>query len=294
MEEKMANLTVKHFAPLIVAGIAALAAGAASGFEITQPIPGGDQTACLDVPASNTTSGTPINAYPCNGGFNEQWMFDPQGHLEGIGTANGATECLERNGSNLAILSSCSQTFGVTFEGNHGWIFLEPGGTFPSCLDSKAKYGSTAQVSVGPCDPRLPLPSQSWVLRDIAITQPIPSTDQTACVDVSDNAINSGAPVIAYPCKLGGNERWTYFDGELQGVSTKSVTTCLAWDSSTNKVQLQTACGGSNTLWQIGGGTIVNFGANKCLDSQSNYGSKAQLILSVCASLSPSQLWSLR
>jgi hypothetical protein len=255
-----------HSAALIVAGAAALAAGAASGFEITQPIPGGNQTACLDVPESKTASGTPINAYPCNGGFNEQWSFDDRGHLEGVGTANGETKCLERTGSNLVILSSCNQTWGVTFD-YLGLIFLEPGGIIASCLNSRAKYGSTAQVVADDCV--VGTLSEGWVLRDIAITQPIPSTDQTACVDVSDNAINGGAPVIAYPCKLGGNERWTYFDGELQGVSTKSVTTCLAWDSSTNKVQLQTACGGtSNILWGIGGGTIVNFGAKRCLDME--------------------------
>jgi hypothetical protein len=305
MEDKRANLTVKHFAPMIVAGAAALAAGAASGFEITQPIPGKEkETACLDVRAFNTSGGTPIDAYPCNGGFNEQWNFDDQGHLEGIGTANGATECLEANGSNQAILSSCSQTWGLTFasgpSGTSNWIFLEPGGASLSCLDSNGKYGSTAQVVVHGCVAGTS--SQSWVLQDIVITQPNPNPKvqvpvETICVDVANGAINNGAPVNAYPCNLAGNERWTYVDGELHGVSSQGKTTCLGWDNATHKVELETetSCGTNNTLWQISGGTITTsteIGA-ACLDSKNGPG--AQLIVNTCFSPPPSsQLWSLR
>jgi hypothetical protein len=296
----MAHLTGKHFAPLIVVSVAALAAGAASGFEITQPIPGGAETACLDVSDSKTASGTPIIAYPCDAGFNEQWNFDDKGHLEGIGTANGETKCLERNGSNLAILSSCNQTWGLQIViGSINWIFLEPGGS--SCLDSRGKYGSTAQVVVDDCNPNaFPIPSQGWVARDIVITQPIPDTDETACVDVSGNSIVSGTPVTAYPCKLGGNERWENVNGELQGVSSKGATTCLGWVQATNKVELETCGGANNTAWLIGGGTIINYYAEAsqagvaCLDSRSKYG-EVQLVLSACSNPSPSsQLWRLQ
>jgi hypothetical protein len=210
----MMHLTAKHLAALIVMGVVALAAGAAGGFEITQPIPGTNQTACLDVPGGKTANGTPVVAYPCTGGVNEQWSLDGQGYLESIGTANGEKKCLSLPGFNGGlILSSCDYVWSI-FAEPHGVIGYNGG---LACIDSKGNYGSGAQVVLGDCYSSVP-PSRNWVLRDIVITQPIPNTDQTACVDVSGNVIADGTPVTAYPCKLGGNERWAYVNGELKGV----------------------------------------------------------------------------
>jgi hypothetical protein len=291
-------MDLKHFAPLVIMSVVTLAAGAASGFEITQPIPGTNQTACLDVPAGETASGTPVVAYPCKGGFNERWSFDAQGHLESIGAANGESKCLTFNNSGGgAILGSCDSTWSVFAEpklgitGNIGINFIN------ACLDSNGNYGSAAQVVVDGC--LSSVPSRNWALRDIVITQPIPNTDQTACVDVSGNVIADGSPVTAYPCKLGGNERWAYVNGELQGVSSKGATTCLGWDQATNKVELRT-CGGKNhTTWEMVNGAIINSagGYVNFLDSQSQYGGVQALILTNCENLSPcspSQDWSLR
>ncbi len=94
------------------------------------------------------------------------------------------------------------------------------------------------------------------MLKDIVIEQPIPKTDETACVDTRGDAITNPTPVDAFHCTLGVNERWTYTGdtlfpsgGQLQGVSTKAVKTCLALGTGTG-VQLQT-CGGTAPQDQV-------------------------------------------
>jgi hypothetical protein len=276
--------TAKHLAALIAAGIVAVTAAAAGAFEVTQEIPGTNQTACLDVADSKTAIGTPIVAYPCNDGFNEQWRFDQHGHFQGIGTVNGVERCLDLNpiATTVVELNSCLDTWEVS----KGLIFV---GSMDLCVDSRGNYGATARVRGDTCDEAAA--GEIWVLRGVVIEQPIPNTDQSACVDVRGNAITDHTPVDAFPCGLGGNERWTYIDGQLQGVSSTGNTTCLG-AAAANKVELQTCNGRPAQSWSIAKGGVINSRALLCLDSQGKYGT-TQLVLRRCNS-TPSQTWRLR
>jgi hypothetical protein len=277
-----------RFGASFVAGILLVVAGSASAFEITQAIPSTNQTACLDVEGDKTADGTPIQAYPCTGGFNEQWSLDKQGHLQGIGTESGDADCLEAKSNKKVVLNSCKQTWLVGSNlPNGGYISMSGS----DCLDSQGVYRSGAQVIDDTC---MGLASQIWVLKDIVIEQPIPKTDESACVDTRGNAIADHTPVDAYPCNLGVNERWTYVNGDLQGVTTKGVTTCLGKAATTNQVELQT-CATEDTLnqfWFIMAGQVINYFTNLCLDSQGKH-NNVQLVLNPCSG-APSQIWILR
>jgi hypothetical protein len=216
-EAVMMGWTLRLFGALFVAGVVAVGAGAASAFEITQAIPSTSQTACLDVEGGNIADGTPIQAYPCTGGFNQQWSLDNQGHLQGLGTHDGDMLCLEANSSNKVVLNSCGQVWEVGSNSNGGFILISDS---DNCLDSRGKYGAGAQVIVDTC---MGSESQIWALKDIVIEQPIPKTDESACVDTRGNAIANHTPIDAYPCNLGVNERWTYVSGQLQGVTSRQL-----------------------------------------------------------------------
>ncbi len=96
----------KPLAALIVAGVVALAAAAAGAFDLTQKIPGGNQTACLDVAGSKTADGTPIIAYPCNGGSAQNWSLGQGGLIN-----SRAFLCLDsqgKYGNTQLVLNKCS------------------------------------------------------------------------------------------------------------------------------------------------------------------------------------------
>ena len=277
----------------LVSGFVLFGAGSASAFEITQAIPNTDQTACADVKGAATADNTPVEAYPCSGFFNEQWSL-VKGQLQGIGTANGDTQCLEA-GTSLsqtfpAVLNSCAQTWQMVNIGSQA-IFLFTN-SLGYCLDSRGKYGSGAQLVIDLCNA---VAAQYWVLKDILIEQPIPNTIEQACIDVRGGAIANHTPVDAYPCTLGVNQRWNYVNGQLQGVgTTKGVSMCLG-ETTGGKVELQTCSNAHNQRWEIQeGGTIWNWGTFKCLDSKAKYGD-VQLVDTACLSgQTVSQTWILR
>jgi hypothetical protein len=301
-EANMSKPIVRLFATAFLAAFLFVGAGAAHAFEITQGIPNTDQTACVDVQGNQTASGTALLAYPCNGGFNEQWDLLAT-NLQGLGTSASGANCANPNALNTELmLEPCASPPPFI------WLF-SPGGevelnTTDRCLDSQSQYGSGAQIALNSCGVAF---SEEWVVKDLVITQAIPNTNETACADVQGQAIANNTAVVAYPCTFGLNERWTYVDGQLQGIGTsKSQSTCLGTTSSGGvaEVVLQT-CNASNQgqQWAIDygedsngvrGNHILNGASGACLDSQDKYGG-TQLVLTSCEqSGTTSQLWIVR
>jgi hypothetical protein len=298
---------------VFVAGIVLAGARAACAFEITQSIPNSDVTACLDVKGAATASGTAVETYPCNGGFNEQWAFTGGGLLQVYNTSGSAARCLSFANS----FPTMTSTSGVVITDCNpssppaGWVVEYTSIESPynitifgtPCLDSQGNYGSGAQAVVGFCSGAA---SQIWELKNIVIAQPIPGTSNSACVNVRNRSIANGTPVDAYPCTLGVNTRFTYANSQLQGIVTNNVSICLG-ETSSGAVEMQT-CNGTIeaqtwilTIMPVNGGTqagivILNNFSGNCLDSQGNYGSTAQLVdTPSCNTLSPaaSTLWKL-
>ena len=293
----MMGSTLKLIGAVLLISIVLLGAGPALAFEITQAVPNTSTTACVDVAGASTAANTPVEAYPCSGFFNEQWSLT-EGHLQGIGTANGAAQCLEAGSppkpqTYPAILNSCAQTWGMVNIGSQA-IFLLNNNTLGYCLDSQGKHGSGAQLVIDVCNT---VATQYWVLKDVVIEQPIPNQIGAGCVDVRGAATANHTPVDTYPCTLGSNERWNYVNGQLQGIgTTNGVSTCLG-ETTGGNVELQTCSASHDQLWEIqSNGTIWNWGTFKCLDSQGQYGGN-QLMDTACivgSTHTVSQTWVLR
>jgi hypothetical protein len=292
---------------VLVAGVVLAGAGAAYPFEITQSIPNSDVLACLDVKGSSTDSGTAVESYPCNDGFNEQWALvagapnSPTGSsafFEVYNTSGNAARCLSVANTNAIIIGDCNSSTPTWFLNSSGNLSTSSG----LCLDSQGDYGSGAQAIVDPCSGAA---SQMWELKNILIAQPIPGTSNTACANVRNKSIANGTPVDAYPCTMGDNTFFTYVNSQLQGIVTNTVSTCLA-ATGNDTVELQNCNGSQTQSWVInsqiasGGGVeagiVVESVATPsfCLDSQGNYGGTAQLAITQCApTAADSQLWKL-
>jgi hypothetical protein len=282
----------------LLAGVVFAGARAAYAFEITQAVPNTNEEACMDVAGDHTNSGTAVEAYYCNDGFNEQWS-DVATELQGLGTSASGANCADASWG-VVILDACASPPPATWFFTNDQI-VDPGG---NCLDSQSRYGSGAQIALEPCNNTQ---SQVWVVRDIVIAQAIPNTIENACVDVQDEAIKNNTPALANPCILGINERWTYITGELRGIgSSDGKSTCLGTKETKGVylVGLQTCTGNFNQLWawQQGidssgdyGVHLLNFQTSGCLDSQGNYGAQLVVGSSACNYYgSTSELWTLR
>jgi hypothetical protein len=298
-ESDMSQQIMKLFSVLFLAGIVLAGARAAYAFEITQVEPNGTVVACMDVAGGNTNSGTPVQAFPCNDTFGEQWS-DVAGELQGLGTSASGANCADASGG-VVILDACASPPGPWFLFPDNQVSVGEG-----CLDSQSEYGDGAQLAVTACNTNAS--SQVWVVKDIVIAQAIPNQIGNACVDVQDQAIKNNTPVLATPCTLGIGERWTYINGELRGVGTSDGKfTCLGTKEKKGVylVGLQTCTSAADQFWYILSGTdssghygvqLLNGLTQGCLDSRGN-DEGAQLVVgsSICdAEGTTSQLWTLR
>ncbi|MCL2448991.1 MAG: ricin-type beta-trefoil lectin domain protein [Polyangiaceae bacterium] len=89
---------------------------------------------CLDVPASNTSNGTRVQIYDCNGGTNQQWQFWTDGSIR---SALNTNKCLDlrnsdtTNGTPIQIWDCAGTT-------NQKWAFESDGtirGFGGKCVD---------------------------------------------------------------------------------------------------------------------------------------------------------------
>jgi hypothetical protein len=105
---------------------------------------------CAVVEGSKTASGTPVIAYSCSGGFNDEWNLS-DGQIRGIGTANGTSTCLTAAGTSsgsLVELSTCSSSSSST---QQWWITSGASLDCPTCaLIYLAKTGNCLDSSGGP------------------------------------------------------------------------------------------------------------------------------------------------
>src|SRR5579863_9245641 len=94
--------------PLLVILAASLGLANAAQIQLNSGAP----FLCVTVEGGNTAPGTPVIAYSCSGGPEDQWQM-VDGQFQGIGTANGVSTCLDVQGGVVAagallVLNACN------------------------------------------------------------------------------------------------------------------------------------------------------------------------------------------
>jgi hypothetical protein len=128
------------------------------------------------------------------------------------------------------------------------------------------------------------------------ITQPIPGTKLTACLDVAGGSIAAKTPVESYECSGTFNQQWQWTPaGELQGIGTsKGRQTCLGSVKNVNEAILVDCEGQLTQNWITErGGATLDADGHGCLDSEARYGSGAQAEVNPSCSSAASQSWTL-
>ena len=133
-------------------------------------------TACADVDGANTADGTIIGPFPCNNGFNEQWIYK-NGQFRGLGTDGCCTtavnKCLSVHGNSKAPGAGIELDTCISGNGSQLW-FVEgsvgPVGNLSEivnvasgfCLDSRGEIGGHLQLVIEPCNGSA---GQQWDLK---------------------------------------------------------------------------------------------------------------------------------
>ncbi|MGA3077714.1 MAG: hypothetical protein ABSG56_29040 [Bryobacteraceae bacterium] len=86
---------LRVFGTLALLGMLAASMGPANAAQIQ--LNTGAPYLCAVVEGGNTAAGTPVIAYSCSGGPEDQWEF-VNGQFQGIGTANGVCHVPRRKG----------------------------------------------------------------------------------------------------------------------------------------------------------------------------------------------------
>lgn len=105
---------------------------------------------CLDVPSSNSASGTAVSVYDCNGGANQRWTLTESGELQSLG------KCLDaygqgRSDGTAVVIYDCNGGANQqwTLTGNGTIVGVQSG----LCLEARNQAGaSTPVVALWTCN----------------------------------------------------------------------------------------------------------------------------------------------
>ena len=121
---------------------------------------------CLDVFGGKTDNGTPVIAFPCHGGTNQQWIIK-DGQIRGVQSG----KCLDVTGANPAdgtqiIIWPCKTPF-TTGAANQTWRVVNGRirGLANKCLDIKfASTDPATPVILFQCKPFANALNQRWTV----------------------------------------------------------------------------------------------------------------------------------
>jgi len=266
---------------------------------------GSSKYKCVAVNGGKTASGTPIIAYSCSGGPEDQWAYT-FGQLQGIGTANNTSMCLDVAGQGITAgtlvdLWPCNGQQNQQWEIQSGLILGVQSGM---CLDSTGgpKVGGGTQLVINPC---VGAPSQVWTLRGMQIQ--LSESLAFLCANVQSSKTANGTPILAYSCNRAPNELWNYkSDSHFYGLGTDNGHNTYLTSSGSTAGSLVTlsACVPSpctpEQMWTILYAPVANLvvlsagGSTLCLDSSGGpvINGNQQLVVNLCTS-APSQNWNI-
>jgi hypothetical protein len=286
-------------------GLLAASLAPANAMEIQ--LNGKDHYLCVAVERGKTANGTPVLAASCSGGPESRWNY-VDGQLQGIGTANGASMCLDVVGQGVTAgtpvdLWPCGTQQNQQWEIQSGLIVGVQSGM---CLDSSGgpKVGSATQLVINPC---IGAASQIWITRSMQLQ--LSGSFPYLCANVQANKTADGTPVLAYSCNGAPNELWNYkSDHQFYGLGTDNGhSKCLTASGITagSLVSLSSCTDSQEQTWIMFNGTLSGFPASNqvvlevpgglCLDSSGGpiVGSSTQLIVNTCTGAA-SQNWIVR
>jgi hypothetical protein len=271
---------------------------------------------CAAVQGGNTANGTPVIAYSCSGGPNDQWQY-VNAQFEGLGTANGQSMCLDIKGQGTAP-GTLVDLWDCNGQPNQQWEVINGASVIGAhastliynfqsnlCLDSSGgpSVGGGTQLVVNDCGGTT---SQNWTLR--AMQFQINANAPYICIAVSGSDTAAGTPVITSSCDGDPSQLWSYAEGQIVGLgSANGANLCMTALSSGRGalVGLDKCTVKESQQWffrsaGLGSGNAIlkpvgTGGVDRCLDSEGGppVGGGTQLTINPCSG-EQHQNWNIR
>jgi hypothetical protein len=249
---------------------------------------------CADVRDGNLAPGTPVQAFQCLAGPNQQFeiygktIYTLGGHMcldvVGRGTAPGTP----------VDSYTCNGTPAQQWYPTYGLIYYPYANL---CLDA-GNLDNTTQLVVNTCN--FNSNSQQWQIKDAVLTVGAelgPPYGGGTCADVRDGNLAPGTPVQAFQCLAGPNQQFEIYSNPAGGpIYTLDGQRCLdvthAGTAPGTPVDSYTCNGTVAQQWSYQNGVMYYPNGILCLDAGS-MDNTTQLIVNTCNG-SISQQWQLK
>jgi Ricin-type beta-trefoil lectin domain len=261
---------------------------------------------CADVRDANLAPGTPVQAFQCLGGPNQQ--FEIYG---GTIYTLGGQMCLDVRGGGTAPGTpvdsyTCNGTPAQQWDNFYGLLVYVHGNL---CLDAGNMENST-QLVVNTCNFNSTSQgwqsnSQQWQIKDAVLTVGAglgPPYGGSTCADVRSANLTPGTAAQAFNCLAGPNQQFEIYSSPSGGpIYTLGGQRCLdVWHSGTapgTPVDSYTCNGTAAQQWYfynstLGGIRIYYPNGILCLDA-GNMENATQLVVNTCNG-SNSQQWMIK
>jgi len=232
---------------------------------------------CMDLTNSNTSNGTNVQLYSCNGTSAQQWLIDG---LQ-FRILKDLDKCLDLdysktdNGTNVHLWT-CSSTTGQQWFYDGITKNIRSMVNQDKCIDDVNAYTADGtNIQLWDCND---IAAQRWLF--VGAYNPVISSDYNRihfvqdtnkCVDVENGNTTNGTNVRIYHCNTGNGQHW-YFDGrtlrfnkdrnkclDLDNSKTDNGTNIRLWDCDDTKAQQWTYDGLKRVLRS-------GINPNKCID----------------------------
>lgn len=217
---------------------------------------------CLDDPAGNTTDGTRLDLWGCNGGINQRWTIHTDGTIRAFG------KCLDVDGAGTTDgtpvdLYACDGTGAQQWLAGTDGELVNPNSG--KCLDDPGfRTSDGTKLNIWDCNGGT---NEHWEVP----AAPYRSQAAATCLDDPGSATANGTTVDLWGCNGGANQNWSVEpDGTIRALG-RCLDDPAGRTANGTRLDLWTCNGGTNQRWRVRpGGTVSVLG--KCLTDPSGSG----------------------
>lgn len=245
---------------------------------------------CADVTGGNSSSGTPVALYDCNGSSAQNWTAYSDGSLRALGKCLDAIGAGTGNGT-LLELWDCNGGTNQQWQPYNG-AYRNP--ISNRCLDDpKANTANGTQLELWDCNGTVAqVWSQPGVTPTPGATGLVRSAIAGKCADVTAGNPANGTAVELWDCNGGTNQTWTAYTDRTIRALGKCMETVNSGTANNTKMQISDCTGAPNQQWITYNGGYRNPVSSRCLDDPGNSSTNGAVLGLWDCSGSQGQKWS--
>jgi hypothetical protein len=229
---------------------------------------------CVDVNAANSSNGTAIQLWDCNGTDAQKWTVRADGTLNALGKCMDVTAAGTGNGTPIQLYD-CNGTGAQVWRVRTDGTLVNP--QSGRCLDASGwNTANGTRLIIWDCHGGA---NQQWA---------VPAGPITGlggkCVDVNAANSSNGTAIQLWDCNGTGAQKWTVgADGTLRALG-KCMDVAGGGTGNGTPIQLYDCNGTGAQVWRSdGNGTLVNPQSGRCLDASGwNTANGTRLIIWDC------------